>query len=377
MLKDRLNYVASEDKTSLTIDLTNIPYTDRNKTFKIVITGITDMAGNAPSKMYLEAYVKTDTSYKEQARLISLVRTGYNTITATFTRAIDPLCPGFIQIDGGPSIQGKVDPKDNKKVNFTISDADASKTGNRKVSIGFWSSYNVNPLDTTASKIYDSTIFFADDKTAPLLVSYDFDPETNVLTLTYNEDVTITAAAGTLASTYTSTNEDIRLINIGYTELAHNEGGNIIKLKVTNISLAGSYSISIPQGFVSDGFRNLSMQRNISIVSESNIATGSELTAPYYVAQNTDDLNKITIRFRNKLDTASAQTVGNYNIPGISITSATLLENTAETGATVVLTLAQDSVKYNLTYKLTISGVKGYGNSYSAISNYETQITLK
>lgn len=382
ILSNPMNYMPSEDKTSLTIDLTNIAYTDRNKSFKVVISGITDMAGNLPEpKAYLEAYVKTDTTNnKPQARLLSLVRTGYNTITATFDRAIDPLCPGYLQLDNGSSIQGKVDSRDNKKVNFTISDADASITGSRKVKIGFWNSYNVDPYDSSASKYYDKTINFIDDKTAPLLMTYEYDPESSLLTLTYNEGVTITSTAGTIPSTYTASNEDIRLINIGYTELAHNDGSNIIKLRVTNLTLAGDYSITIPQGFVTDSFRNYSLPKEIKIttVGSSNSQSGTELRPPYYVAQNTDDLNKITIRFMDKLDTASAQTLGNYRIPGVNITSVALLENTVETGATVVLTLAQDAVEYNnLNYKLIISGIKGYNNSYSAISNYECQLSLK
>lgn len=376
ILKNPMNYMPSEDKTSLTIDLSNIAYTDRNKIFKVVISGITDMAGNSPA--YLEAYVKTDTSYKPQARILSVTRTGYNTITATFDRAIDPLCPGYLQLDGGVSIQGKVDSRDKKKVNFTISDADASYVGVKKVSIGFWNSYNVDPYDNSANKYYEFNIYFVDDKTAPLLLSYEYDSETGILTLTYNEEVSITSATGTLASTYTSSNEDIRLINIGYTELAHNDGNNIIKLRVTNLTLAGNYSITIHQGFVTDSFRNYSVSRTIAITTTSSSQSGTELPPPYYVAQNTDDLNKITIRFMNKLDTVSAQTLENYKIPGVNITSVALLENTVETGATVVLTMAPDSVEYNnLNYKLIISGVKGYNNSYSPISYYECQLPIK
>lgn len=379
IIKNPMNYIPSEDKTSLTIDLSNIAYTDRNKIFKVVISGITDMAGNSPAKMYLEAYVKTDTSYKPQARILSVTRSGYNTITATFDRAIDPLCPGYLQLDGGISIQGKVDSRDNKKVNFTISDYDANYTGARKVSIGFWNSYNVDPYDNSANKNYEFNIYFVEDKTAPLLLSYEYDSETGILTLTYNEEVSITSATGTLSSTYTSSNEDIRLINIGYTELPHNDGNNIIKLRVTNLNLAGNYSITIHQGFVTDSFRNYSVSRTISITTTgSSNQSGTELPPPYYVAQNTDDLNKITIRFMNKLDTVSAQTLGNYKIPGVNIASVALLENTVETGATVVLTIAQDSVEYNnLNYKLIISGVKGYNNSYSPISYYECQLPLK
>lgn len=379
ILKNAMNYMASEDKKSLTIDLTNIDYTDRNKQFVVVISGIKDMSGNSPVRMYLEAIVYTDTAYKPQARLISVLRTGYNTITANFDRAIDPINPGYIQLDGGPSIPGKVDSKDSKKVNYSISEADALYTGVRKVSIGFWSSYNVNPSDTSANRIYEYNVNFTADRTSPQILTYEYNAESGVLTLNCNEDVTITTATGTFSSSFTSANEDIKLINIGYTEMAHTEGRNIIKLKVTNLSLAGNYSFTIPQGFVSDSFRNLSSSRSM-LISNSTGSSGSahsELPAPYYIGQNVDDLNKITIRFMNKLDKASAESIGNYRITGLNIINAKLLENTVETGAAVVLTLADNSVEYNLGYKLIISGVRGFNNSYSAISNYEYPLTLK
>ncbi len=380
ILKTVMNYMVSEDKKSLTIDLSNIAFTDRNKTFKVVISGITDLAGNAPAKSYVEAYVKTDTSYKPQARVLSVQRTGYNTITVTFDRAIDPNYPGYIQIDNGGSILGKVDSKDKKKVNYTISDSDANYTGNRKITVSFWNSYNVNPADTTASNTYDYNLYFILDKVAPLLLTCEYDVEKQILSLRFSKDVTITSEFGTLSSTYISANDDIKMINIGFTEVAHNDSKNIIKLKVTNMSMAGRYDINIPQGFVSDSFRNLNAadKRSVVISSSSGIPSGSEQPAPYYIYQNDTDNNKITLKFRNKLDKASAETIANYRINGVIITKAELIENADDTGATVILTLAENSVEYNnLSHKLIINGIKGFNNSYSPISNYEYPLSLK
>lgn len=379
ILKNAMNYVISEDKKSLKIDLTNIAVSDRNKTFKVVISGITDMAGNAPLKSYVEAYVKTDTSYKPQAVVDSVIRTGYNTITVNFSRAIDPNFPGFIQIEGSGSIMGQVDPKDNRKVNYTISDYDATYTGYRKLTVSFWNSYNVNPADTTRNT-YEKTMFFELDTTAPSLVSYDYNTDNQTLILRYSKDVTLTSASGTLYSTYTSLNDDIKIINNSYTEVVHNEGKNIIKLRVTNMIMSGRYDVTIPQGFVSDSFRNLSLadRRSIVVTGPSGGTSGSELSPPYYVFQNEDNNSKITLKFRNKLDRASAEAVANYRIPGVIIINAELKENADDTGATVVLTLAENTIEYNnLSHKLTISGVKGYNNSYTAINNYDCPISLK
>ncbi|MDF2590341.1 MAG: hypothetical protein K0S41_4184, partial [Anaerocolumna sp.] len=133
-LKD--NYVASKDGKSLTIDLTNMPSIDRNKMFAVNLSGIKDKAGNYPAAYPLTVYFMADTSPKPQARVITITRSGYNTLTATFDRSIKT--PGRVLLSNGEWIQGVVDATDNKKVNFTLSAAAVLLTGMQKVSIGMW-----------------------------------------------------------------------------------------------------------------------------------------------------------------------------------------------------------------------------------------------
>jgi hypothetical protein len=103
----------------------------------------------------------------------------------------------------------------------------------------------------------------------------------------------------------------------------------------------------------------------------------TELPAPYDIRQSADNLSQITLKFINcKLDKPSAETISNYKIPGVSIIKAELTVNSL-TGAVVVLTVADGSIQAEISYPFTISGIKGYNNSYSAITNYQTTIDLK
>lgn len=102
-LKTKTNYVKSDDNKFLTIDLSDIDTDDQNKTFSVVFSGLKDKNGNYPSNSVITAYVATDTTEKSQAKLKTLTRTGYNTLTATFTRSIK--IPGDIELSNGKTIE--------------------------------------------------------------------------------------------------------------------------------------------------------------------------------------------------------------------------------------------------------------------------------
>jgi hypothetical protein len=373
-LNNVMNYTPSEDKRSLTINLSKISSADYGKLFSILISGITDNAGNIPAGVYIQASLRTDTSGKPQARIISVQRTGYNTITATFDRAIR--FGGYAQIEGGSQMIGDVDLIDTKKVNYTIPEYEAALyTGAKKVSISFWDSYNVLPADNSANKAYDYYVDFTADVTSPVMLGTgDFDAATGILTLTYNEAVTLTSAAGIFVSTFASTIDDIKPnTNINYTKITHTAGNNIIKLQLTGISLPGTYSFTLEQGFVTDNFRNKSVAKPMVLTTISDAS--SELPKPYSIVQSSTEHSKIILSFPNKLDKASAENINNYKITGIPIVRAELSENSS-TGATVILTVADSAIKVDgLSWPITISGVKGYNDSYAAI-NFSTQVTL-
>lgn len=373
VLNNVLNYTVSADKKSMSINMKSISPLDYGKLFQIYISGVTDLQGNAPANMYITAYVQADTSYKPQAVIKSLQRTAYKTITATFDRAIQ--FGGYIQIAGGSSILGTPDTTDAKKVYYTLSDADAILTGVKLVNVSGWNSYNVNPTDISAYSPHNMYVDFTADQTSPILTNYEFNADKGVLTLTYNEDVTLTIASGIFVSTYTSLVDDIRPnTNITYAKQSHTEGNNIIKLQLTGANTLGTYVFTLPQGFVTDNFRNQSVSR--AMVLTTTNGSSNELPAPYSVAQSTSSLSQIYVRFMNKLDAATAKNTNNYTIAGLQILTAELSENTP-TGATVILTVADGSIVVEGERPVTIKGVMGYNNSYSAITSYSGTVALK
>ncbi len=376
ILTNRLNYIPSADKKSMYINLSTIATTDFGKMFLVTFAGIKDMAGNTPKDYTLTTTIMADNTPKPQAVPMYITRTSYNTLTATFNRAIQPNAPGYLSVNNTGNAQGSVDANDNKKVNYTISDAQAALTGVQTVSIGFFNSYNVSATDTSANTMRTMGVDFSYDKTSPMMLKYEYDQDKNVLTLYYNKEVQLIANSGILGATLvTITDERMSNINITYTKLASTDD-KIIKLQLSNLSAIGNYTFTLPQSMVMDKFRNYSPA---GITLTVNNATGSdmELPGPYAVTQSTTDLSKVILKFANKLDIVSAETVSNYTIPGVTIVGAQVTDNTADNGATVMLTILEGSIDVSVARPIAITGVKGYNGSYSEMTTYSGMVDLK
>lgn len=372
-LKNVLNYTIATDKKSISIDLSKITSTDYGKYFSIAISGVTDTAGNLPAKVYISAYLRMDTTGKPQAQVLSVARTSYNVITATFDRSIQ--FGGYIQVAGGASIYGVIDTTNNKKVNYTLSETEASYTGAKTVGISSWTSYNVIKEDISAKSMHPFYVDFTTDKTSPLLLTNSYDSTKGILTLTYSEEVVLTVPAGSFNAGFTSVTDDIKPSTpITYTKIAHTEGNNIIKLQLAGISLVGTYTFNLNQGFVTDNFKNVALTSSVLISTTGSSST--ELPGPYSITQSSSNLSQIYVKFLYKLDKTSAETISNYTVTGLTITKAELVEN-ATTGATVVLTVIDGTIEVEVARPVKITGVKGYNNSYSEITAYSSAVTLK
>jgi hypothetical protein len=374
LLNNKMNYVISDDKKSLSINLSGMALADRGKLFSVYISGIKDTAGNVPATVYVTAYLQTDTSPKPQARVVSVARTAYNTITVTFNRSIQT--PGYISVSGGSWIPGRVDDTNKLKVNYPLSTAEAAYTGAKSVQVGHYNSYNVIPTDTSASTMQSYMVDFTADTIPPTMTQYTYDADTNIMTLTFSESVSLVTTSGILSAKYVSANDEISPnTNIAYTQVTHTLGNNIIQLKLSSISLLGMYTFTIQPGFVYDNYRNTNIARDITINNTSS--TSAELPAPYRLYQSTTNPDQVIVEFANKLDKTSAETIGNYVITGVTIIKAELTKNTSDTGATVTLTMASDGVAVTVVRPVTITGVRGYNNSYGAIKGYSGSLEIK
>lgn len=377
LLKTKTNYVKSDDSKSLVIDLTGITPSDENKTFAVVFSGLKDKAGNYPANSIITAYVTTDTTPKAQARLTTLTRTGYYTITASFTRAIKT--PGEIILSNGKMLDGEVSKTDKTKVNYTLDATSAKLTGSQKVSIGYWDSYNVKTTDTTANTLTDRMVNFTVSTAGPQLRSYKLTTEEKngtvnyLLTFTFDKAVVLESDEGKFTSKLVTVNNDIfsqKLLE--FTATAKDSTVTVV-LNKAQFDENGTYTITVPEGFVKDNFNNDSKKTEV-IVSRTG-TTGTGLPAPDRIEQSSSDYNIITVTFDNKLDKATAENKSNYTILGVSIAKAELIENNAN-GATVQLTLNPGVVSVTATYAVVIKGIKGYGDSFTAMEQYETAVYL-
>lgn len=379
LLKGKANYKVSSDYKSLIIDLTNIDSYDKNKQFTVIMSGVKDLSGNYPTGYTVSVTLGTDTTYKPQAQLINIQRTGYNTLTATFSRNIR--VPGMLLLSNGESISnGTVDAKDPTKVNYIMSSSAALLSGVQKISIGMWDSYNVNPSDTTGRTFVAYSVDFTIVSARPTIVKSELKMETNngtdtyLLYLTYSKDVSLMSQVGSLVATkiITSNNDIYSNRNIAYTASVQGSIVTVI-LNSAQFSEAGQYTITVPAGFVKDEYYNTNADESVQVTKTATAS--SVLAAPKAVTQSPVNPSVIYVTFGDKVDETSAQNVSNYYIPGVTITKAELTTNTSA-GATITLTLAAGSIPYTTIYPITIRNIAGYNNTYTAMAVYNNTIAL-
>jgi hypothetical protein len=206
-----------------------------------------------------------DDDFKPEAKLISLVRSETNKLTATFDRAIQT--PGIILVNNRTEcIEGYIDSTDSKKVHYNMSSSAALLSGMQRVFIGYWEGYDVIPSDKTSDYLREQSVNFT-------------------------------------------------------------------------------------------------------------ISTTTTLPGPITIVQSASDNDIITIQFKNQLDEASAENLANYSISGVTILSAELTNST--NGGTVKLTVKEGSITSNTNYYITIAGIKGINNTFSAMNTFQTTVTLK
>lgn len=377
VVKSKNNYVISADKKSLKINLSGIATVDQNKGIVVVLSGIKDLAGNFSDPPVIPVTLYTDTTAKPQAKIQAIRRSAYSVLSVEYDRAIKTV--GLATL-GGSSLYGVVDTNNNKIVNYTLNASQSLLKGIQSLSVGYWDSYNVAATDLSARTYYNLQVNFDVDTAAPFVLSYDITPVINGTTtnynlaLTFNEPVMLNSTSGSFTTSLKASNGNVLPnVTLNYTAVATD---NVVTLTFlgAQMATAGNYSTDIPAGFVKDLFYNPSTVKNV--VFSQNGANGQELPGPTSVLQSAVNHNEIYLTFGNKLDIPSAENANNYAIPGIAVTSATLVSQT-DAGASVKLTVAPGSIKYTGTYPLTITGVKGYNDTYRAIVKSEKSVILK
>lgn len=149
--------------------------------------------------------------------------------------------------------------------------------------------------------------------------------------------------------------------------------------------LSGVISVEL-NGYASDGDSTKEGEENVWIIdvdftfrTQEQIeedTSSQPLPAPSNITQATDDNSKIYVLFQNRLDEESARVVSNYSISdGPVITDTEVVANTDQ-GAMVGLTIKENSIREIKEYEITVSGVKGYNDSYLPMETYKESIKL-
>lgn len=365
------NYKLTDDKKSLYIDLSSIAATDKNTVITVKLAGIVDLAGNVTDPYPLTVSMATDTSEKPQASCLSVVRNG-NSLVATFNRSIQT--PGYAIING-THVSGTVNTENKKEVIYNLTTAGlTSLTGAVNVTLNNFIAYNA-PNTVTQ---YSTTVSFSTVAILPVIRESSLTTKTltgvkrTVLTLTYDKNVTLKNASGTL---YATSNIDGAIgasTGYGYTATVN---GNVVTVVLTGTFVElGAYTFRIPAEFVKDNYNNFTTEVSITTIKISGDT--QVLPGPVAIQLDASNTSVIYVTFNNMLDNESAVNVNNYKISGLTIASAKLIANSANSPAIVELTLMPGNTVSDIPYQVTISGIKGYKNSYTTMDTWQVMLNI-
>ncbi len=365
------NYKLLDDKMTLSIDLSSIASSDKGTQISVKLAGIVDLAGNATDPYPLTVFMTTDTSSKPQAVCQSVIRNG-NSLVATFSSSIQT--PGYAIINGS-YITGAVNVNNKKEVIYNLSNTGlTSLTGAVAVTLTGYAAYNATGTTTQ----YSTTVNFSVPVILPVITSSTLttklinNTKQTVLTLTYDKNVTLKTNSGSLSAT--SSIDGVIGVATSYAYTASVTDKVVTIILTGNFVELGTYNFTIPAEFVKDTYNNFSTQNSVSVLKVSGDT--QVLPAPVSIQLDNASNTTIYVTFNNMLDVDSAQTVSNYKISGLNIASAKLIANSYASPAIVQLDLASGSTVADIPYQITISGVKGYKNSYSAMNKYTDMLSI-
>lgn len=339
----------------------------------VVLKGIRDSAGNTTSRQLQSVYVRTDTSTKPLASIMKVERISRTEIEATFSAEISS---GGVAQFGSYTSYGVIDTENPKLVRYEIPSSYQSITGVQVVVFQAWYNYNA----TTATVPSESRpVNFTLDTTPPQLLAQEM---TNAvvegrtvckLILTYDKEIRIATTTQQITARIRNTNGDISSVSPISTTAEVESTIVTYIFDETAMLDNGQFTLTLPAGMVADKLENYSKTVNVTINKNGTTST-NELPAPIAAVQDVNDRNKVTVTFSNKIDAATAEMVQNYYIVyGISSrthpVAASVVENN-DRGATVELTFNKGafSGNYDASYELFVSGVRGFGGSYQAIT---------
>lgn len=365
------NYKLSEDKKSLTIDLSFLISSDQNCEIKVDMYGLMDLSGNA-SRQYPQTIILcTNTANKVEAKCTQVYRNG-KSLVAVFDQS---LCmAGYVTVNG-MTLTGIVNPDNKKTAIYYMQEGGLqSLSGMQKVTVDGFSVFNTY----TTNNHYETTANFSTAAIAPDVQSTNFVTKTeagvrkNVLEITFDKTVNLNQTSGNITANVVADGTIGTSGSYSYTAAVN---GKVVSMVLSGTFIGGStYNFSLPAGFVTDYYHNDNNAKTISAKKDSGDAVA--LPGPVQIQLSSNNRKLVYVTFNTMVDMTSAQTVANYNISGLTITNATVVANSAGSPAIVELTLSSELTSLGVPYQVTIRNICGYKGEYAAMADYKEMITL-
>lgn len=364
------NYSLSEDKKSVFVDLSGTLQADRNVSIQLTLYGIVDLVNNPTNPYPLTVSIYTNTTSTGQAQLVNMYRNG-NSLVAVFNKSMQ--IPGYATVNGS-FLSGEVNKANKKEIIYRITDSTllSAKTYLTAVLTNF-STYNATAGSTTAQRAvnFDSLVTPPAISSSALKITSS---GTASLVLNFNQAVTLTNAAGSLAVKNVSDGIIGVSTKYSYTAAVQNKTVTItfddLVVNQTN------YSFIIPDSFITDVYYNGNVAQTVTATQQ--ITQAGPLSGPTRIQMDEDfhHNQSVYLTFANMLDQQSAELKSNYEISGVTIQSAQLVLNNYNCPSIVKLTVTPGSIVTGAPYQVKVSGLKGYRNSFSTMNDFRQMVIL-
>ncbi|MED4911343.1 Ig-like domain-containing protein [Brevibacillus centrosporus] len=386
--EDGLTAPISEAITAdgLEINLSNLNVAARNKDIVVTVIGATDFADLIVSPNPLTKTIKYSTADATAPTVASITALSNTTAEVKFSE----------ELSGNPTITiggtaATVTQSSTDKTKYTATVPAVS--GLQTVAVSAFTDKSGN-AGTAFSKVVNFTV----DGTDPVVASSKVEKINGVeyLVVTFNENVN-TTNGGTIALSYVkdfvskTTSIVVDNAGVGQNFYQHNlvsGKSSSVRIDLSSLTDSATYTATLPAGLVTDLNGNLSEEKEITFVRNSDSVSTKPEVLKTAVGTGGNGIevptsNTVKVHFASKIDGASATNKANYTIEGATVAKAELLSNDAVGGYVVQLTLAEGSSTFDGLRTVTVSGVKSetgvamdpYTTSESLLENVRPTIT--
>jgi trimeric autotransporter adhesin len=351
------------------VNLTN------NKSYKIVIVGATDLAGNFFAGNRVETTFKKEKTDTVAPSFSSASVINNKTVRVTFSEAvqanavtgkvadlsIDGAAPiSLTVVDGTPAVAGEATEVSPGVYDVLLS-ATQLASGAHSVALSNYKDIQGNATATATTKTFQINA----DTTAASLTKTEVNTTTKVVTLTFNEDVVLGTAAATLI---TPDNVHISIPAGAFGTVVGNSKQVTVNLSsyVTN-PVVGAYQLQVASGSVSDGASTPNTQAyntSLSLTTDSSKPTVTGVTVQAALGNDT-----VEVVYSEDMG-ASATDVNNYLVDGQRVFQSAIFDGDRQT---VKLTFKAGAFDVTGNRVLTIENV---ADAAGNVMNKETRTAV-